>query len=110
MDEKARADFLEVCINRIAEYAPNIREKIDYAELITPNDMEDRYGLIGGNWHHGELTLDQMLMLRPVPEASQYQLPLEGMYICGAGAHPGGGVMGAAGRKAALESMKGKTK
>jgi|TARA_B110000467_G_C18339412_1_gene502090 phytoene dehydrogenase-like protein len=108
--KKARADFLEVCINRIAEYAPNIREKIDYAELITPNDMEDRYGLIGGNWHHGELTLDQMLMLRPVPEASQYQLPLEGMYICGAGAHPGGGVMGAAGRNAALEIIKGKTK
>ena len=51
--KKARADFLEVCINRIAVYAPNIREKIDYAELITPNDMEDRYGLIGGNWHQG---------------------------------------------------------
>ena len=105
--KEAKADFLEVCIDRIAEYAPNIRDHIEHAELLTPKDLEDRFGLIGGNWHHGELTLDQMLMLRPVPEASRYALPLDGMYICGAGAHPGGGVMGAAGRNAAQAIIKG---
>ena len=108
--DQAKADFLEVCINRIAEYAPDIREQIEHAELITPRDLEDRFGLVGGNWHHGELTLDQMMMLRPVPEASRYALPLDGMYICGAGAHPGGGVMGAAGRNAAQTILKGEAK
>tara|TARA_R110002096_G_scaffold257381_1_gene450827 strand:- start:157317 stop:158888 length:1572 start_codon:yes stop_codon:yes gene_type:complete len=108
--KEAKAAFLEVCINRIAEYAPNIRKQIEHAELITPKDLENRFGLIGGNWHHGELTLDQMLMLRPVPEASRYALPLDGMYICGAGAHPGGGVMGAAGRNAAQAIIKGDVK
>ena len=105
--EAAKADFLEKCINRIAEYAPNIRDMIDHAEIMTPLDLEERFGLVGGNWHHGELTLDQMLMLRPVPEASRYALPLDGMYLCGASAHPGGGVMGAAGRNAAQAILKG---
>lgn len=105
--EEARADFLEKCIARIAEYAPNIRNVIEHAEILTPLDLEERFGLVGGNWHHGELTLDQMLMLRPVPEASRYALPLDGMYLCGASAHPGGGVMGAAGRNAAKVILKG---
>ncbi|MDG1994910.1 MAG: hypothetical protein P8J14_00315, partial [Emcibacteraceae bacterium] len=105
--DAAKADFLEICINRIAEYAPNIREHIEHAEIITPEDLEKKFGLPGGNWHHGELTLDQMLMLRPVPEASRYALPLDGMYICGASAHPGGGVMGAAGKNAAQAIIKG---
>ena len=108
--DKAKAEFLEICIDRIAEYAPDLREHIEHAEILTPKDLEDRFGLMGGNWHHGELTLDQMMMLRPVPEASRYALPLDGMYICGAGAHPGGGVMGAAGRNAAQAIIKGDAK
>ncbi len=105
--DQAKADFLEICIDRIAQYAPDIRDQIEHAELLTPKDIEERFGMIGGNWHHGELTLDQMMMLRPVPEASRYALPLGGLYICGAGAHPGGGVMGAAGRNAAQAILKG---
>lgn len=104
---EAKSDFLDICINRIAEYAPNIRDVIEHAEIMTPLDLEERFGLVGGNWHHGELTLDQMLMLRPVPEASRYALPLDGMFLCGASAHPGGGVMGAAGRNAAQAIIKG---
>lgn len=104
---EARSDFLNKCIDRIAEYAPNIRDVVEHAEILTPLDLEERFGLVGGNWHHGELTLDQMLMLRPVPEASRYALPLDGMYLCGASAHPGGGVMGAAGRNAAQAILKG---
>lgn len=99
--DAAKASFMESCIDRIAIYAPDIRDHIKQAELVTPVDLEAQYGMRGGNWHHGELTLDQMLMLRPAPEASRYALPLDGMYLCGAGAHPGGGVMGAAGRNAA---------
>jgi phytoene dehydrogenase-like protein len=105
--DAARAAFLETCINRIAEYAPDIRELTEHVQLITPVDLETRFGMGGGNWHHGELTLDQMVMLRPVPGASRYALPLEGLYLCGAGAHPGGGVMGAAGRNAAQAILKG---
>lgn len=105
--EAAKKAFLETCIDRIAEYAPDIRDHIEHVELLTPVDLEKRYGMKGGNWHHGELTLDQMMMLRPAPEASRYALPLDGMYLCGAGAHPGGGVMGAAGKNAAQVILKG---
>jgi phytoene dehydrogenase-like protein len=104
---EAKAAFLETCVDRIREYAPDIRNHIEHAELLTPQDLEARFGMKGGNWHHGELTLDQMMMLRPTPEASRYALPLTGMYLCGAGAHPGGGVMGAAGKNAAQAILKG---
>ena len=104
---EAKESFLEACIERIEVYAPDIRDHIEHAELLTPQDIENRFGMKGGNWHHGELTLDQMMMLRPAPEASQYQLPLTGMYLCGAGAHPGGGVMGSAGKNAARAILKG---
>jgi len=105
--DEAKNAFMDACIDRIAAYAPDIREQIEMAVLLTPVDLEASYGMAGGNWHHGELTLDQMLMLRPAPEASRYALPLDGMYICGAGAHPGGGVMGAAGKNAAEAILKG---
>ena len=104
--DHARQVFLDSCIDRIAEYAPDIRDQIEHAELLTPVDLERRFGMPGGNWHHGELSLDHMLMLRPTPEASRYALPLAGMFLCGAGAHPGGGVMGAAGKHAAQAILK----
>ena len=99
--DESKNEFLQICINRIAEYAPDINNLIEHAELLTPIDLEDRFGMQGGNWHHGELSLDNMLMLRPAPEAAQYALPLTGMFLCGAGAHPGGGVAGLAGKNAA---------
>jgi phytoene dehydrogenase-like protein len=55
----------------------------------------------GGHWHHGELSMDQFLMMRPAPKSARYRTPVDGLYFCGAGAHPGGGVMGSAGRNAA---------
>ena len=70
-------------------------------EVITPLDLERDFRMSGGHWHHGELAPDQMFMLRPVPGYAQYATPLPGLYLCGAGAHPGGGVMGAAGMNAA---------
>lgn len=105
--DTTKAAFLEKVINQIEQYAPNIRAYIETAELLTPQDLEHRFGMRGGHWHHGELTLDQMMMLRPVPLASRYQMPLDGLYLCGAGAHPGGGVMGLAGKNAAKIVLKG---
>ena len=75
-------------------------------ELLTPVDLEREFGMEGGHWHHGEIAVDQLLMLRPVPLAAQYAMPIDGLYLCGAGAHPGGGVMGLAGRNAAREIIR----
>ena len=105
--EDARKAFMESCIDRISQFAPGIRALIDHAELLSPADIEARFGLSGGHWHHCEMAIDQMLMLRPTPDAAHYALPLDGLYLCGAGAHPGGGVMGAAGKNAAQIILKG---
>jgi phytoene dehydrogenase-like protein len=99
--DAARAQLLENTLKVLEEYAPSIRGKIVASQLLLPADLEREFRLTGGHWHHGELALDQMLMLRPVPGAAQYAMPVNGLYLCGAGAHPGGGVMGCAGRNAA---------
>jgi len=93
---------LEAAILKTLEhYAPGINGQIVATELMTPVDLEARYNVTGGHWHHGELALDAWWMNRPTYEASQYKTPITGFYLCGAGAHPGGGVMGAAGSNAA---------
>ncbi|MEX2409051.1 MAG: phytoene dehydrogenase, partial [Rhodovibrionaceae bacterium] len=101
--DRTRESFKQRLIDRIALYAPKIEQQIVAAELLTPIDLEKRFGMTGGHWHHGELAVDQLLMNRPVPGAHQYAAPLPGLYLCGAGAHPGGGVMGAAGMNAARQ-------
>jgi len=73
---------------------------------LTPPDIETQFRISGGHWHHGDLAFDQFLMVRPVPGAAQYRTPMEGLFLCGAGCHPGGGVMGIAGRNAAREVLK----
>jgi phytoene dehydrogenase-like protein len=97
----AKEAFIETCVDLLSKYAPGIRDQIVHAELLTPQDIESEFRIHGGHWHHGELALDQFLMTRPVPGAAQYKAPVEGLYLCGAGSHPGGGVMGSAGRNAA---------
>jgi phytoene dehydrogenase-like protein len=97
----AKQAFIDKCIDLIAQYAPGIREQVLHAELLTPEDIENEFHIQGGHWHHGELALDQFLMMRPVPGVAQYHTPVGGLYLCGAGSHPGGGVMGSAGRNAA---------
>ena len=98
---EVRQAFIDKAIDLIAQYAPGIREQILHAELLTPVDIEREFRIHGGHWHHGELSLDQFLMMRPAPGSAQYQAPVDGLYLCGAGSHPGGGVMGSAGRNAA---------
>ncbi len=99
--EAAKPRFQELVLATLERYAPGIRQLVRATELLTPADLAAQFGMHGGHWHHGELALDQMLMLRPVPGAAQYAQPVNGLYLCGAGAHPGGGVMGHAGRNAA---------
>ena len=100
-----RAAFQDRCIDTIARYAPGLRAQILATELLTPADIEAEFNIAGGHWHHGDLAFDQFFMVRPVPGAAQYRAPLTGLYLCGAGSHPGGGVMGIAGRNAALQVL-----
>jgi len=99
--DEARAEFESATIRVLERYMPDIAERITASELLTPADIEREFHITGGHWHHGELTLDQFLFTRPVCGAAQYRMPVDGLYLCGAGAHPGGGVSGAAGRNAA---------
>jgi phytoene dehydrogenase-like protein len=99
--DAAKEAFKRDVIKTVAKYAPDIESRITVSELLTPADIEREFHITGGHWHHGELTLDQFLFVRPVNGAAQYRLPIDGVYLCGAGAHPGGGVSGAAGRNAA---------
>jgi phytoene dehydrogenase-like protein len=101
-----KQNFLDRIIETIETYAPGLRGLIIAAELLTPADIETEFGISGGHWHHGELAFDQFFMVRPVPGATQYESPLEGFFLCGAGSHPGGGVMGLGGRNAARQVLK----
>ena len=99
--ESAKAGFEAAVIRTIERYAPDIAERITGSELLTPADIEREFRITGGHWHHAELALDQFMFVRPVSSAAQYSMPVDGLYLCGAGTHPGGGVSGAAGRNAA---------
>jgi phytoene dehydrogenase-like protein len=102
-----RDAFRETVLGVLERYAPGIRKLVVAAEVLTPLDLERQFRMGGGHWHHGEYTIDQFMMLRPVPGAAQYAAPVAGLYMCGAGCHPGGGVMGAAGRNAARVVLEG---
>ena len=96
-----RRELLEHTLGVLERHAPGLRRQIVASELLLPADIEREFRITGGHWHHGELALDQFMMMRPVPGAAQYAMPVGGLFLCGAGCHPGGGVMGSAGRNAA---------
>ena len=104
--DQARQQICEKSIDTLATFAPGIREQILHAEFLTPQDLEQQYNVTGGHWHHAEFAIDQMLMMRPTYEAAQYKTPIDGLYLCGAGSHPGGDLVGAAGHNAAHEILK----
>jgi phytoene dehydrogenase-like protein len=101
-----REAFADVVIDTLAAYAPGIRGAISQRVVLLPTDLESRYGLPEGNLNHGEMTLDQFFHMRPVPSCARYRTPIAGMYLCGAGSHPGGGINGLPGRNAAREILK----
>src|ERR1700742_2886622 len=98
--------FGNTVIDTIAEYAPNIKNIIIEKMVVTPLDLEREWGLSEGNIFQGELSLEQLFFLRPVPGWAQYRTPIKNLYMCGSATHPGGGIMGANGRLAALEILK----
>ncbi|MBI2987422.1 MAG: NAD(P)/FAD-dependent oxidoreductase [Deltaproteobacteria bacterium] len=101
-----REEFGDTVIETLGEYAPNLRNIILHRQVLTPWDLEHEFGLTEGNIFHGELSLDQLFFMRPVPGWAQYRTPIKNLYLCAAGTHPGGGVMAASGRLAALEILK----
>jgi phytoene dehydrogenase-like protein len=100
-----REAFGDTVIDTIAEYAPNIRDIILHRQVLTPLDLERDFGLTEGNIFQGELTLEQLFFARPVPGWAQYKTPVAGLWMCGSATHPGGGIMGAPGRNAALKIL-----
>ncbi|HME05582.1 MAG TPA: NAD(P)/FAD-dependent oxidoreductase [Bryobacteraceae bacterium] len=104
--DEQREPFANRVIELVEEYAPGFRSLIEHMQVLTPLDLERRFGLTGGNIFHGEMSLDQMFVMRPVPGCARYRTPVPGLYLCGSGTHPGGGVMGAPGYNAAREMLK----
>jgi phytoene dehydrogenase-like protein len=96
-----REAFGDTVVNTIAEYAPNFKDLILHRQVVTPLDLERDWGLSEGNIFQGELSLEQLFFLRPVPGWASYRTPVKGLYMCGSATHPGGGIMGAPGRNAA---------
>jgi phytoene dehydrogenase-like protein len=101
-----RQRFVDLVIDALERCAPGLRASVEAAELLSPADIEREFRISGGHWHHAELALDQFFIVRPVPGAAQYRTPVGGLYLCGAGCHPGGGVMGLAGRNAARALLR----
>ncbi|HVA21575.1 MAG TPA: NAD(P)/FAD-dependent oxidoreductase [Candidatus Micrarchaeia archaeon] len=99
--DREREGFGDRVVETLSAYAPNIAGAILHRQVVTPLDLERTFGLLGGNIFHGEMALDQMLSFRPAAAAAAYRTPLQGLYLCASGAHPGGGVMGTPARNAA---------
>ncbi|HUE87409.1 MAG TPA: NAD(P)/FAD-dependent oxidoreductase [Vicinamibacterales bacterium] len=104
--DNQREAFGDAVVNALAEHAPNIKDIILHRQVLTPLDIERTFGLTEGNIFQGELTLEQLFFLRPVPGWAQYVTPVERLYMCGSATHPGGGIMGAPGKNAAERILK----
>ena len=103
-DEK-KEEFSDTVVNTLSEFAPNLKNIILHRQVITPLDLEREWGLSEGNIFQGELTLEQLFFLRPAPGWAQYRTPIDSLYMCGSATHPGGGIMGAPGRNAAMKIL-----
>jgi len=104
--DDVREEAADLIVDTVDRYAPNFKASVIARQIHSPRDLERKFGLVGGDIFHGRLSLDQMFSARPAPGAADYRLPLPGLYLCGSGAHPGGGVTGVPGRNAAREILK----
>lgn len=104
--DSRREELGDVIVNVLSAYAPNLKKLIVGRQVLTPLDLERTYGLSGGHIHHGEMSLDQLFAFRPVIGYARYRTPIAGLYLCGSGTHPGGGVTGAPGFNASREILK----
>ena len=101
-----RERFADRIVELLAEYAPNVPAAIEHRQILSPLDLEEQFGLTGGNIFHGEMSPDQLFFLRPLAGWARYATPIRGLWLCGSGTHPGGGVMGAPGHNAAREVLR----
>jgi phytoene dehydrogenase-like protein len=104
--DECREAFGDTVIDTICQHAPNLRDRILHRQVLTPLDIEREFGLSEGNIFQGELTLEQLFFLRPAPGWADYRTPVRGLYMCGSATHPGGGIMGAPGRNAAMKVLR----
>jgi phytoene dehydrogenase-like protein len=104
--KEKRDELQQLVIDTVTAYAPNFKYSILHSQILTPPDLEEIYGLPGGHYHHADMALDQLFFMRPVPGWAKYRTPLQGLYLCGAGTHPGGGVTGIPGYNAAKEIIR----
>jgi phytoene dehydrogenase-like protein len=103
--DEQREKLGDTVVETLSAYAPNLRDVILHRQVLTPLDLEREWGLSEGNIFQGELTLEQLFFLRPVPGWAQYRTPIDALYMCGSATHPGGGIMGAPGRNAAARIL-----
>lgn len=108
--DSQRKPFVKHISSMLEHYAPGFGDTIEASQLLTPADIENQFHTSGGHWHHGELSLDQSFMMRPLHGAAQYNTPIQGLYLCGAGTHPGGGITGVPGHNAAQRILQTKGK
>ena len=104
--DEERDRFADRCFEVLDEYAPGFRRSVLAREVLTPVDLERRFGLTGGNIFQGAMTPTQLFSMRPLPGYADYRTPIRNLYLCGAATHPGGGVMGACGYNAAREMLR----
>ena len=102
----SRDQLANTVVRTIEQYSPGFRNAVEHRQVLTPLDLEETFGLTHGHIHHGEMSIDQMFTMRPTLGCAQYRTPIEGLFLCGAGTHPGGGVTGLSGRNAAREIVK----
>ena len=106
-DAREKEAFADLVIDTVTRHAPNFEAAVIAAQILSPLDIEQRFGMVDGDIFHGPLSLDQLFSARPRLGYADYRMPLDGLYLCGSGAHPGGGVTGAPGHNAAREIAKG---
>jgi phytoene dehydrogenase-like protein len=104
--DSQRVALGDTVVRTLAQYAPKLPELILTHQIITPQDLEDNYGLTGGHIFHGELALDQFFTMRPLLDWARYRTPIQNLYLCGSGTHPGAGLTGGSGANAAREILK----
>jgi phytoene dehydrogenase-like protein len=92
-------------VQTLAQYAPDLPNLVEGGQIITPQDLEDTYGFTGGHIFHGEIALDQMFTMRPLLDWARYRTPIQNLYLCGSGTHPGDGLTGGSGANAAREIL-----
>jgi phytoene dehydrogenase-like protein len=104
--DDAKGEFADLVVATVSAHAPNFKASVIARQVLSPLDLERRFGLVDGDIFHGQLTLDQLFSARPVLGHADYRMPVPGLYLCGSGAHPGGGVTGLPGRNAALAIIR----